>query len=173
LSRLTSYVARHFEHGNSITNTPILDVIGQISPTLRHVEQSSLVATIQSILSHFYAVRGIQPIARCTITRRHSPRPERLLTYGLNRIRRPLFQRSNIPRNQGPRSVLCSRKSSMGPRVMSSLKEYREYATECVEWAKSAKTDQERDIFLQMAKSWMDAMLIARARESTRPYLPH
>jgi hypothetical protein len=48
---------------------------------------------------------------------------------------------------------------------MSSLKEYREYATERVEWAKSAKTDQERDIFLQMAKSWMDAALIARARE--------
>jgi hypothetical protein len=48
---------------------------------------------------------------------------------------------------------------------MSSATEYREYATQCVGWAKIAKTDQERDIFLQMAKSWMDAALIARARE--------
>jgi hypothetical protein len=53
-----------------------------------------------------------------------------------------------------------------GADVMSSAKEYREYATECMDWAKSAKTEQERDIFLQMAKSWMDAALIARDREA-------
>jgi hypothetical protein len=47
---------------------------------------------------------------------------------------------------------------------MSSAKEFREYADECKEWAKSAKTDHERDIFLQMAKSWMDAALLARDR---------
>jgi hypothetical protein len=45
---------------------------------------------------------------------------------------------------------------------MSSAKEYREYADECMGWAKSAKTDHERDLFLQMAKAWMDAALIAR-----------
>jgi hypothetical protein len=55
---------------------------------------------------------------------------------------------------------------------MSSAKEYREYATECMEWAKSAKTDQERDIFLQMAKSWMEAALIAGGREAPPPSTP-
>jgi hypothetical protein len=53
----------------------------------------------------------------------------------------------------------------MGPRVMSA-KEFREYATECMEWAKSAKTDHERDIFLQMAKTWMEAAVIAKERDT-------
>ena len=43
-----------------------------------------------------------------------------------------------------------------------SAKEFREYADECREWAKTARTDEERDVFLQMAKAWMDAALIAR-----------
>ena len=49
---------------------------------------------------------------------------------------------------------------------MSSATEYREYADECMGWAKSAKTDYERDLFLQMAKAWMDAALIARGASS-------
>jgi hypothetical protein len=52
---------------------------------------------------------------------------------------------------------------------MSSAKEYREYATECMDWAKTAKTDYERDIFLQMAKSWMEAAFLARDREVPPP----
>jgi ribosomal protein L17 len=44
---------------------------------------------------------------------------------------------------------------------MPTAKEYREYVDECIGWAKSAETDDERDIFLQMAKSWMEAALIA------------
>jgi hypothetical protein len=46
-------------------------------------------------------------------------------------------------------------------RVVSLAKEYREYADECMGWAKSAKTDHERDIFLQMAAAWNHAALIA------------
>ena len=44
---------------------------------------------------------------------------------------------------------------------MPSAKEYREYVDECIGWAKSAETDYERDIFLQMAKGWLEAALIA------------
>jgi hypothetical protein len=51
---------------------------------------------------------------------------------------------------------------------MPTAKEYREYVDECIGWAKSAETDYERDIFLQMAKSWMEAALIANGA-SSRP----
>jgi hypothetical protein len=32
-------------------------------------------------------------------------------------------------------------------------KEYREYADECLGWAKTAKSDREREIFLNMAQT--------------------
>jgi hypothetical protein len=57
----------------------------------------------------------------------------------------------------------------MGPCIISSAKEFREYAAECMDWAKSAKTDHERDIFLQMAKSW----LAAACRQGTGKGLPY
>jgi hypothetical protein len=37
------------------------------------------------------------------------------------------------------------------------LNEFREFASECLDWAKSAKSDTERDIFLQMAQAWLEA----------------
>lgn len=52
---------------------------------------------------------------------------------------------------------------------MGSAKEFLGYANECFEWAKTARTDQERDIFLQMANSWTAAALLAKQRES-RPF---
>jgi hypothetical protein len=39
----------------------------------------------------------------------------------------------------------------------SSPKELRGYADECIGWARTARTDQERDIFLQMARTWIEA----------------
>jgi hypothetical protein len=53
--------------------------------------------------------------------------------------------------------------------VMGSAKEFLEYANECFEWAKTARTDQERDLFLQMANSWTAAAVLARQRESPAP----
>jgi hypothetical protein len=44
---------------------------------------------------------------------------------------------------------------------MYSAKEYREHVDECIGRAESAKTDLERDLFLQMAKAWIEAALIA------------
>jgi hypothetical protein len=38
-----------------------------------------------------------------------------------------------------------------------SSKEFRDFANECLDWAKTAKSDSERDIFLQMAQVWLEA----------------
>jgi hypothetical protein len=45
---------------------------------------------------------------------------------------------------------------------MHSAKEFRDNADECVGWARTAHSDRERQIFLQMAKTWLEA---ARASE--------
>ena len=36
-----------------------------------------------------------------------------------------------------------------------SAKEYREFADECMGWAKTARSNQERQIFTQMARTWL------------------
>jgi hypothetical protein len=41
-----------------------------------------------------------------------------------------------------------------------SAKEYRKYAAESLEWARTAGTDQERDILIQIAKTWLNAALV-------------
>jgi hypothetical protein len=38
-----------------------------------------------------------------------------------------------------------------------SSQEFRDFANECLDWAKTAKSDNERDIFLQMAQVWLEA----------------
>jgi len=42
-----------------------------------------------------------------------------------------------------------------------TAKEYRSYAAECMEWAKTARSDQERNTFLEMAKTWLQAATVA------------
>ena len=49
-----------------------------------------------------------------------------------------------------------------------SSKEYREFADECLHWAKTARSDREHRIFLQMAESWLKAAAIAEHREGRR-----
>jgi hypothetical protein len=39
---------------------------------------------------------------------------------------------------------------------VSSAREYYENAEECFDWARTAKTERERAIFLQMAEAWLD-----------------
>jgi hypothetical protein len=42
-------------------------------------------------------------------------------------------------------------------RVVASVNEFRANAEECIGWARTARTDRERRIFLQMAQAWMEA----------------
>jgi len=41
--------------------------------------------------------------------------------------------------------------------VVSSLDVCRQNAEECLGWARTARTDRERDIFLQIAHAWSEA----------------
>src|SRR5262245_25191396 len=47
-----------------------------------------------------------------------------------------------------------------------SAQEYRDQAQECVGWARSACTERERDIFLQMARTWLEAAERATKRDA-------
>jgi hypothetical protein len=49
--------------------------------------------------------------------------------------------------------------------MVATSKEYREYADECFGWAKTAKSDRERQIFLQMAETWLVAIIQAELRD--------
>ena len=46
-----------------------------------------------------------------------------------------------------------------------SSKEYREFADECLHWAKTARSNREKRIFLQMAETWLKAAVLADRRE--------
>jgi hypothetical protein len=48
-----------------------------------------------------------------------------------------------------------------------SASEFRVLADECMEWAKTAKSDRERDIFLQMAKTWLQAAMLTESCQRT------
>jgi hypothetical protein len=50
---------------------------------------------------------------------------------------------------------------------VASSNEYRANAAECVGWAKSAKSLKERDIFLQMASTWLSAAVNVEAGSRT------
>jgi hypothetical protein len=38
-----------------------------------------------------------------------------------------------------------------------SAKDFRDNANECMDWARTARSDRERAIFLQMAETWLQA----------------
>ena len=51
----------------------------------------------------------------------------------------------------------------MGRGIVSSAKDYRNLADECLGWARTANSDKERRIFLQMAEAWLGAAAQAEA----------
>jgi hypothetical protein len=51
-------------------------------------------------------------------------------------------------------------------RNMSSAEEYREFAEECLGWARTARSDWERRNFPQMAEAWLEAA--ARSEKNAR-----
>jgi hypothetical protein len=48
-----------------------------------------------------------------------------------------------------------------------SAKEYRDHAAECMGWAKTARSDRERITFLEMAKAWIQAAVVAERKLAT------
>jgi hypothetical protein len=58
---------------------------------------------------------------------------------------------------------------------MTSAAEYRAYAEQCIESAKTASSQQERDALLEMARVWIDAahqldqLEIAQRTANTKP----
>ncbi len=38
---------------------------------------------------------------------------------------------------------------------MASAKQYREYADECLKWAKEAQSDEYREALIQLAQDWL------------------
>ena len=55
----------------------------------------------------------------------------------------------------------CKSDEGRWERVVSMAKEYRAYAAECMVWAEGAKSDAERDRFLEMAKAWLQAAAVS------------
>ena len=64
----------------------------------------------------------------------------------------------------------------LGTCVVSSAEQYRAYADECFGWARTAKTKREREIFIQMAQTWLAAAVragaIGDAAQPIRPSVP-
>ena len=54
---------------------------------------------------------------------------------------------------------------------MCSVKELRAYASEHVEWALTARTDKERRIFLQMARTWLEVAVRREGKLVEAPFL--
>ena len=59
---------------------------------------------------------------------------------------------------QGRHPIRC------GHRIVSA-QEYRDNAQECVGWAGNARTHREREIFLQVARAWLEAAEQAARRD--------
>jgi hypothetical protein len=54
--------------------------------------------------------------------------------------------------------------------MVESVREFQAFADECLDWAKTAKSDHERGIFLQMAETWIRAAILAEsAQRSSEP----
>jgi hypothetical protein len=41
-----------------------------------------------------------------------------------------------------------------------SAREYRANADECMDWARTARSERERSIFVQMAQTWLHAAML-------------
>ena len=46
--------------------------------------------------------------------------------------------------------------------MMKTVSEYRQYAQACFRWATNAKSDNDRGIFLEMARVWNRIALVER-----------
>lgn len=73
---------------------------------------------------------------------------------------RPRFR---CARTQPRRTHFTPNKGETRPALesaeMASAKQYRQFRDECLRWAQAARDEAERDIYLQLAKTWHEAEL--------------
>jgi hypothetical protein len=55
---------------------------------------------------------------------------------------------------------------------MSQAHEYRQFAEECVRWARGAKSDRERKAFFDMARAWTEAAAVRQDGGAILPSTP-
>ena len=55
------------------------------------------------------------------------------------------------------------RDTFVGERIVETAREFQAFADECLDWAKTAKSDREREIFLNMAETWIRAAILAES----------
>jgi hypothetical protein len=54
---------------------------------------------------------------------------------------------------------------------MTRIAEYQQYAEECMRWATEAKSEEERKLFVEMARAWTQAALLVE--ETLAPVEQH
>ena len=51
--------------------------------------------------------------------------------------------------------------------ISSAPNEFREFAKESMDWARTARSDQERAIFLRMTQTWLEAAIALERKLET------
>jgi hypothetical protein len=66
---------------------------------------------------------------------------------------RAIMQRTHFTPNNG------ETRPAPESAEIASAKQYRQFRDECLRWAQAARNEAERDIYLQLAKTWHEAEL--------------
>ena len=66
---------------------------------------------------------------------------------------RAIMQRAHFTPNKGETPP------ALESTEVASAKQYRQFRDECLRWAQAARNEAERDIYLQLAKTWHEAEL--------------
>jgi hypothetical protein len=59
-------------------------------------------------------------------------------------------------------SMLFDVNGQVSERILATAQEYRDYAAACMAWAKTVKSDSQRNTYLEMASAWLQ---VARLKE--------
>jgi hypothetical protein len=112
-----------------------------------HKASGLAAATINQMLSS----SKLPPRVRATILTYVEEKLAGLYGHNKAQLRRFAARRNLSDGNHSPGT------DDKGESSGAFAKECRENAEECIQWARTAKTDREREIFLQIARSWMEA----------------
>jgi hypothetical protein len=63
-------------------------------------------------------------------------------------------------------------RDAIGVCVVSSPQEYHANAVECFGWARAARTEKARELFIRMARTWLEAAACARTKVQSPDLAP-